>query len=111
MPSDAAPAAPTLRTWLSVPYVLAVESFESASGQWLRRAFYPEIPAPDSIGENTVDVIDRAELHLLREIVRRWAGGEALPMPRPPVAAADVEGILREHGLDDVVGLLDVTRG
>jgi hypothetical protein len=120
MPSDAAltpgrSPAPrgglTLRACLSVPYVLAVESFESATGQWLRRAFYPEIPAPDSIGEDTVEVIERAELYLLQEIARRWVAGEAVPMPRPPLAQLDVEGVLRRHGLESVVDLLDVPAG
>jgi hypothetical protein len=117
MPSEAAatPGAfpapgrgPTLRACLSVPYVLAVESFESASGQWLRRAFHPEIPTPDSIGEDTVEVIERAELYLFREIARRWVVGEAVPMPRPPLAVLDVEGVLRQYGLDSIVDLLDV---
>ena len=99
---------PTLRACLSVPYVLAVESFESATGQWLRRAFHPEIPTPDSIGEDTVEVIQRAQLYLFREIARRWVAGEAVPMPRPPLAVLDVEGVLRRYGLDSIVDLLDV---
>jgi hypothetical protein len=97
----------TLRACLSVPYVLAVESFESADGRWLRRAFHPELPTPDSIGENTVEVIGQAERYLFEEIVRRWSAGEALPVPRPPVAETNVEGALRQFGLDAVINLLD----
>jgi hypothetical protein len=103
------PAKPpmTARCYLSIPYRIEAFTYEAAPGVWLRRASYPELP--DCNAEATsiaaaLDLLERRRVEVIVEIIKE---GMAPPVPRPPLADADPEGLLRRLGLDHHLPLLD----
>jgi len=74
-----------LEYYLSIPYVLAMESVEHSDGEWFRRAEYPELPNCAAEAYSAVDAIEKLEeirVERIREMLER---GEAVPVPRPPL--------------------------
>jgi predicted RNase H-like HicB family nuclease len=96
-----------LREYLSVPYVLEVQSFPGADGSWRRCASFPELGAVSAEGESPVEVIEAAERARIRCIVERLARGEPVAVPRPPLSGVDVESLLASAGLEDWAGVVD----
>jgi hypothetical protein len=76
-----------LKDYLAVPYVLAVESVRGPSGEWVRRAEYPELPGCAVEAYSAVEAIDRLEEERVRYIQRLLEAGEPVPVPRPPLRA------------------------
>ncbi len=71
--------------YLKIPYVLVVESFEGDHGEWLRRAYYPELPDAVVEAESAVEAIDRLDQKRVEIITDRLANGLPVPVPRPPL--------------------------
>ena len=71
--------------YLKVPYVLVVESFEAEDGEWLRRAYYPELPDAVVEAASPIEAIDRLDDKRVQIITDRLANGLPVPVPRPPL--------------------------
>ena len=69
--------------YLKVPYVLVVESFEADDGEWLRRAYYPELPDAVVEAASPIEAIDRLDEKRVEIITSRLANGLSVPVPRP----------------------------
>ena len=78
----------TLEEYLAVPYILAVESFESANGEWMRRASHPELPGCTVEGFSAVEVIEKLDEMRVRRIMEMLERGEPIPVPRPPLRSS-----------------------
>jgi hypothetical protein len=76
----------TLEEYLSIPYMLVAYSVRRPSGEWVRRAEYPEIGCT-SEGATPLEAIDRLEGQRIRYILERVERNEAIPVPRPPLPA------------------------
>jgi predicted RNase H-like HicB family nuclease len=74
-----------LEYYLSVPYVLAMESVEHADGDWYRRAEYPELPNCAAEAYSAVEAIEKLEEERVRCIREMLERGEPVPVPRPPL--------------------------
>ena len=98
----------TLRQYLSVPYVLVVESYPESDGDWSRRAYYPELPGCVAEGRQTVELLtslDRLRVQTIADALRQ---GDQVPVPREPIPRLDVEDLLNRTGLSELVERLDV---
>ena len=71
--------------YLKIPYVLVVESFEGDHGEWLRRAYHPELPDAVVEAESAIEAIDRLDQKRVEIISDRLANGLPVPVPRPPL--------------------------
>ncbi len=78
----------TLEEYLAVPYILAVESFESSNGEWMRRASHPELPGCVVEGHSAVEVIEKLDELRVRRIMEMLQRGEPIPVPRPPLRSS-----------------------
>ena len=78
----------TLEEYLAVPYILAVESFESPTGEWMRRASHPELPGCTVEGFSAVEVIEKLDELRVRRIMEMLERGEPIPVPRPPLRSS-----------------------
>ena len=78
----------TLEEHLAVPYVLCLESVAGPGGEWVRRAHYPELPGCVGEGASPLEAIARLDEARVRYIAERLARGEPIPVPRPPLRAA-----------------------
>jgi hypothetical protein len=98
----------TLRQYLSVPYVLVVESYPESNGDWARRAYYPELPGCVAEGTQTVELFDQLDRLRVIAIVDKLRGRERVPVPREPVPRLDVEDLLIRTGLTELLDQLDI---
>lgn len=97
----------TLRQYLSIPFVLSVQSVTASNGSWERRAFFPEMEGSEAQGLEAVDVVQAAECQLVRCLVRRLERGEPVPVPRRPLQNVPVEELLAVAGLERWTARLD----
>ena len=61
-----------LREYLSVPYVLEAETVEIASGSWIRRVAYPELPgcaAESLVVEDALQLLERMRIEMIVRMV------------------------------------------
>jgi predicted RNase H-like HicB family nuclease len=72
--------------YLSVPYVLAMESVEHPDGEWYRRAEYPELPNCAAEAYSAVEAIEKLEEERVRCI--RGLLERGVPVPRPPLRSS-----------------------
>jgi predicted RNase H-like HicB family nuclease len=86
--SDRDEPARDLDYYLAVPYLLVLESIQHPDGEWVRRAEYPELPGCVAEAYSAVEAVDLLEDERIRIIQERWAAGEPIPVPRPPLAAS-----------------------
>ena len=77
-----------LEEHLAVPYILCMESFEHPSGEWLRRAWYPELPGAEAEAFSPIEAINMLEEKREQIIRDRLSKGEPIPVPRPPLQSA-----------------------
>lgn len=70
---------------LAVPYVIAVESVEQADGQWVRRAWHPELPGCEAHAESAWEAIERLDEVRERYICSAMEMGEFRPVRRAPL--------------------------
>ncbi len=75
----------TLDDYLAVPYVLSVEAVAGPGGEWLRRAKHPELPGCAADAATPEEAIERLEEVRRRYLAERFARGEPIPLPRPPL--------------------------
>jgi predicted RNase H-like HicB family nuclease len=78
-----------LEYYLSVPYMLAVESIEKPDGDWVRRAEYPELPDCSAEAYAAVDAIEKVEERRVQCIKDMLERGEEIPVPRPPLLTGE----------------------
>ena len=78
----------TLEEYLSVPYILTMESVCRADGEWVRRAAYPELPGCVAEADSPIDAIEQLDELRRRRIKEMLDRGEPVPVPRPPLAVA-----------------------
>jgi hypothetical protein len=71
--------------YLRVPFVLVVESVETPGGNWLRRAWYPELPGAVVEAESAIDAIEGVDDKRIEIILDRLDRGLRIPVPRPPI--------------------------
>jgi predicted RNase H-like HicB family nuclease len=102
-----AKAAMTTSAYLSIPYRIEAFTYEAAPGRWLRRASYPELPGCAAEAPTITAALDLLERRRVEVILALLAERKAPPVPRPPLADADPEGLLRCLGLDHHLPLLD----
>jgi predicted RNase H-like HicB family nuclease len=70
---------------LAVPYILVMTPVESASGEWVCRAEYPEVEGCVAEALAPEQAIDALETTAASVIARRLEHGEDVPSPRPPL--------------------------
>jgi predicted RNase H-like HicB family nuclease len=70
---------------LAVPYVAVVYSVRRPDGSWWRRAEYPELPGCAAEAPSAADAMELLEQERVRLIAAAHAGGEEIPVPRPPL--------------------------
>ncbi|MDQ1665602.1 MAG: hypothetical protein QOH75_1633 [Actinomycetota bacterium] len=80
---------------LAVPYVIAVESVEHADGQWVRRAWHPELPGCEAQAESAWEAIELLEAVRERYICSALATGEFRPARRAPLRSVPAAGPTR----------------
>ena len=74
----------TTEEYLSVPYVMAMESVQGPDGEWYRRAMYPELGiAGEAL--SPLEAIAKLEQERVKTILGRLERGEYVPVPRPPL--------------------------
>lgn len=99
-----------LRSILSIPYIVGMESFEE-DGAWIRRAEYPEIPGcfieKDSKFITAVRLMDDLEKHKLNCIFGLLDRGETIPQPREPIESMNPAYVLKQFGLTHLIEHLD----
>jgi hypothetical protein len=78
----------TIEEHLAVPYILCMESFEHPSGEWLRRAWYPELPGCVAEAFSPIEAINALDERREQIIRERLASGQPIPVPRPPLQSA-----------------------
>lgn len=74
-----------LEYYLTIPYVLAIESVAHPDGDWVRRAEFPELPGCAAEAYSAVEAIARLEQEQARCIQALLDHGEPVPVPRPPL--------------------------
>ncbi len=74
-----------LEYYLSIPYVVAMESVQLPDGRWVRRAEFPELPGCYVDADWAVDALEQLEVEQVRYLQERLARGEPIPVPRPPL--------------------------
>jgi predicted RNase H-like HicB family nuclease len=77
----------TLEEYLSVPYILTMESIRRPDGEWVRRAAYPELPNCVAEADSPIEAIERLDDLRRRRITEMLERGEQIPVPRPPLAS------------------------
>jgi predicted RNase H-like HicB family nuclease len=75
-----------LEYYLTIPYVLAMQSVEHPDGDWFRHAEYPELPGCTAEAYSAVEAIAQLEKEQARYIQALIERGEPVPVPRPPLA-------------------------
>jgi predicted RNase H-like HicB family nuclease len=70
---------------LAVPYILVMTPVESASGEWVCRAEYPEVDGCVAEAVAPEQAIESLEKTAASVITRRLGRGEDVPAPRPPL--------------------------
>jgi hypothetical protein len=75
----------TREEYLRVPYVLVVESVAKPSGEWLRRASYPELHGAQAEAESVIEAMEEADDLRIQVILDRLDRGVPVPVPRPPL--------------------------
>jgi hypothetical protein len=95
-----------LRALLSIPYLLEAEAVETASGEWLVRLAYPELPGCAAEGVVVEDVLKDLERRRIEMIVELVEAGRRPPVPRQPLATSDPLWTARDLGLSGRVTAL-----
>jgi predicted RNase H-like HicB family nuclease len=77
-----------LAYYLSIPYVLGMESVEHPDGEWFRRADYSELPGCTAEAYSAVEAIEKLEEQRRTRIREMLERGEPIPVPRLPLCTA-----------------------
>ena len=75
----------TVDDYLSVPYILVMESVEQPDGDWTRHASYPELPGCEVDAFSAVEAVEKLDELRRKRTEEMLAKGEPIPMPRPPL--------------------------
>jgi len=86
-----------LEYYLSVPYVLAMQSVEHPDGEWFRHAEYPELPGCAAEAYSAVEAIARLGQEQARYIQAMIDRGDPVPVPRPPLAVTRTSDLLQKQ--------------
>jgi predicted RNase H-like HicB family nuclease len=70
---------------LAVPYIVVMTPVESASGEWVCRAEYPEVDGCVGEALSPEQAIESLEQTAAAVIASRLEHGDHLPAPRPPL--------------------------
>ena len=92
-----------LSLMLSVPYRLAAETGETASGQPVIRLTYPELADCWAEGIVLEDVLSELDRKRMTSIAALVAHGAPLPIPRPPLLDCDPLLVARDLEADHLV--------
>lgn len=92
-----------LSDYLRIPYILEASSFQTADGDWMRRAEYIELPGCVAESTSIVDAIGQVEEKKARVLAEMVRAGKEPPMPRPPLERIDPTDDLLRLGLLDAV--------
>jgi predicted RNase H-like HicB family nuclease len=85
-----------LEEYLAVPYLLTAYSAVGDDGRWHRYVEYEELGCVAE-GEHVIEAIDRLEEMRVTLIAERYARGEEIPVPRPPLRS--VQRAIEARGL------------
>lgn len=96
---DADPGALSLRDLLCIPYRIEASTTEGTSGEWLRRAAYPELPDCMAEAPTIEEAVRRLERRRMEIIVATVRAGRLPPVPRPPLRGCDPAILAGELGL------------
>ena len=97
-----------LRDYLCVPYLLEAESLELASGTWIRRVSYPELPGCSAESLVVEDALRRLEGLRIQTIMTMLDAGHSPPVPRPPLQYCNPIWVAQQAGLsDEIIALID----
>jgi hypothetical protein len=85
-----------LEEYLAVPYLLTAYSAVGDDGRWHRYVEYEELGCLAE-GDHVIEAIDRLEAMRVALIADRYARGEEIPVPRPPLRS--VQRAIEARGL------------
>jgi predicted RNase H-like HicB family nuclease len=74
-----------LEEYLAIPYILRMESDVGGDGGHIVRAEHPELSGCVVEGRSPSEALDLLEAARCRLIETRFARGETIPVPRPPL--------------------------
>jgi predicted RNase H-like HicB family nuclease len=86
-----------LAYYLSIPYVLGIESVEHPDGEWFRRADCPELPGCAAEAYSAVEAIEKLKEQRRARIRAMLERGEPIPVPRAPLRTAVWPDNERQH--------------
>jgi hypothetical protein len=72
----------TVDDYLSVPYIMVMESVEQPDGDWTRHASYPELPGCEVDAFGAVEAVEKLDALRRQRTEEMLAKGEPIPMPR-----------------------------
>jgi predicted RNase H-like HicB family nuclease len=74
-----------IEEYLAIPYILRMESDVGGDGGHIVRAEHPELAGCVAEGRSPREALERLEAVRCRLIETRYARGETVPVPRPPL--------------------------
>ena len=89
----------SLRELLSVPYRIEASTMEGASGEWVRRAAYPELPGCTVEAPTIEEALFQLERRRMEIIIATVRSGGVPPVPRPPLSGVDPAVLAAELGV------------
>lgn len=104
---DAAGRTFSLRELLCIPYRVEASTTETSSGQWVRRATYPELPGCTAEAPTIEEALNQLERRRVEIIIATVQGGGVPPVPRPPLGGIDPAGVAAALGVAAPPGLDD----
>jgi hypothetical protein len=74
-----------LEEYLAIPYILRMESAVDADGRHIVRAEHPELEGCIVEARSPIEALDGLDAARCHFIEGRFARGETIPIPRPPL--------------------------
>jgi hypothetical protein len=97
----------TLREYLSIPYILAADTFQLSDGTWIRRMAYFELPGCLVDLLSPIDSIEQLEKLRVQIIFDKLCGGQPVPKLYEPLHSVVQELELTRMGHTELIELLE----
>jgi predicted RNase H-like HicB family nuclease len=87
--------------YFAIPYLMQAETCQSASGEWIRRASFPELRNCFAEADTIEDAVFAARRRSFEILLEMLSHDILPPVPRPPLSDACPELLAKELGLED----------